>query len=137
MADTDSTLEVHKAFVAALRGDTAVAALVGARVYDRMPQASQFPAISLGPIYGQPAVETVGGEGFELLVTLDIWSRSQAGRVEASRIMAAIIARLNNAELTLDTKSVVLCRLSDQFTVQDQDGVTHHGIQRWRVVTDG
>lgn len=136
-AATDSTLEVQKAIVALLRGDAGVAALVGARVYDQAPASVAFPFVSLGPTLGQPAVETDGGEGFEVSVTLDVWSRSRAGRVEAAQIMGAVVAAMNNAEPALDSKTVVMLRLESQRLMLDPDGVTHHGVQRWTVVTDG
>lgn len=135
MADTDSTLEVQKAIVSALKADAGVSALVGARVYDRVPVGAAFPFVSLGTIFGQPAIETVDGEGFELALTLHFWSRA-AGRVETGQAMAAVVAALNDVTLSLDSKTAVLVRLSDQRVMMDDDGVTAHGVQRWRIITD-
>lgn len=132
----DRTLPVLKAMVAALKGDAGVAAIVGDRVYDRAPQSVTFPMVSLGPTYAQPAIETIGGEGWEVSVTLDLWTRG-GGRAVAASLMAAAVDALHNADIALDAGTTVLCRLESQHVMMEQDGVTHHGIQRWRVLTDG
>jgi len=137
VANTDSTLEVQKAVVAALKADADVTALVSTRIYDRVPQAATFPYVEIHDALGQPAVETRSGEGFEVLLTLGIWSRSQAGTVEAKQIAAAIVDVLNNSTLTLDTKTVVMTLLQDQRVSPLSDGVQTQVIQRWQFVTDG
>lgn len=135
MAATDSTLDVQKALVAAIKGNGAVAALIGTRVYDEVPQDAVFPYVSIADMLGEPAVETISGEGFEVLASVHIWSRAR-GAVEARQIAAAIVNVLNNAALTLDTKTCVMTRLAGQLN-REFDARTTQIIQRWQVVTDG
>lgn len=135
MADTDSTLEVQKAVVAALKADAGLIAVVGTRIYDDVPQNATFPYVTFDNFLGEPAVETLSGEGFEVLLTLSIWSRSKAGRVQALQAAAAIVDILNNSTLTLDSKTVVMTLLAGQVA-RRSDAETTQVIQRWQFVTD-
>ncbi|MEO1602255.1 MAG: DUF3168 domain-containing protein [Pseudomonadota bacterium] len=136
MAATDSSLEVQKAVVAAVRADGNLSAIIGTRIYDRVPDAAQFPYVQYMEATGLPAVETQDGEGFELGVTLSIWSRTDAGQVEAHRIAGHLVDLLNNSTLALDTKTVVMTRLLGQST-RRPDAITVQILQRWQFITDG
>lgn len=132
----DSTLSVQAAVVAALKADAGVGAVVGDRIYDRAPGSATFPFVSLGPTLGGTEVETQGGEGWETVVTLDVWSRYAPGRKEAADALAAIHAALQNVDLSLSGFTVVMLRLIDSRLMSDEDGVTTHGVARYRIVTD-
>lgn len=126
----DSSLEVQKALVAALKGNSAVSGLVGQRVYDVPPQGVTFPYISLGPRIAQPEIETIDAEGWELSLTIDSWSRKR-GSVEAQRMMSAVTDVVNNQEFSLTGHAVVLQRLEFQSLIRETDQITSHGIQRF------
>lgn len=129
---TDRTLEVQKAVVAALQGHPGFTA----PIYDRPPQDTAFPYVSLGSTLGQPDVETQGSEGFEISMTFDTWSR-EPGRAEAADIMRDIYDVLHNSNLSLDAGGVVMTILDTQQIIPDRDGLTTHGVQRFTFVTDG
>lgn len=135
MADTDSTLEVQKAIVSAMRLDPALIELVDGRVYDEPEDEVTLPYISISHAYGQPAVETLSDEGWESSIQIDIWSR-KPGHVEVHRIAKAIVDLLNNAEPALETKTVVMMRTNDYRTMKDPDGRTTHGLIRLQVITN-
>ena len=130
----DRVLDVQKATVLALRSDAALMVLVGGRVYDRAPQDVLFPYVEIGSIDTAPALETVAGAGTEIVVTLHTWSRTY-GRVEAARIQSAIYDAIHERGFSLETGSLVLQRLLTQNLFPDEDGVTTHGVQRFRFLT--
>jgi len=138
LADTDSALEVQKAIVATVIADATVNGLVSGRIYDEPPQDVAFPYIQFVSFDGSPDVETDGGEGFEVICRVDVWSRSRGG-VEAATIGAALVDLFNNIDgtLTLDSKTVVMARLISASRRRDADRVTTQLIQRWQFITDG
>ncbi|GMG82584.1 DUF3168 domain-containing protein [Paralimibaculum aggregatum] len=130
----DSRLEVQKAVLAALDGDTTLTALVGGRIFDRARADVAFPYISFGPSTMQDW-DTDGGYGAEVILQVDAWSRA-GGKVECLRIQARVHALLHDAALSLDTHRFVLARLdlpARAFT--DPDGETTHGVQQFRFLT--
>jgi hypothetical protein len=129
---TDSTLEIQKAFVAALKADATLAALVGTRIYDEPPQNPAYPNVTFGPVTAD-AWDSDGTLGWEAFVQIDAWSE-KPGKPEVSRIMAAIKTVLHRSTLTLDTQTVCLALL-DFSSILPWDGGTRHGVQRFRVLT--
>lgn len=141
MAATDSTLDVQEAIVAAIKADATLAAIVGARVYDYVPQTTAYPYIWIAQTFGNPSVETQSGEGFEVLVYLHAVSR-KPGTVEAKQIAAALVDLLNNSENTLafggspPAFHLVMVTMAAPQSVS-RDDVETTVIQRWAFVTDG
>lgn len=129
----DSSLALQAAIVAALKADAGVAALVGARVYDRAPEGVVFPYISLGPETGEP-FDAAEMSGWEASLQLDSWSR-KTGRAEVKAIMAALSARLHEGSLTVAGHRFVRSVLEFQSVLGDPDGVTVHGVQRFQFIT--
>lgn len=129
----DSTLPVRAAIVAALRADAAVGAIMGDRIYSRAPDAVVFPYSSFGPVIGEPW-EGATLSGWEQSAQIDTWSR-QPGGVEALSAMAAIGAALHRAPLAVAGHEFVLINLELQTLMNDPDGVTTHGVQRFRILT--
>ncbi len=74
-------------------------------------------------------------EGAEHRLTLDVWSR-QRGMSEAHAIAGAIRAALNDAALTLDGHALVNLRFETADIARDPDGITVHGVVRFRAVTE-
>lgn len=136
----DATEEVLVAVVAALKGAAALTAQLSegaASIVDRAQEGMAHPFVSIGPTYGAPALEIQVGDGFEVVVTIDTWSRYHGGRLEAARIMSAIADALHDAPLSLSTQTLVWGRMGDQRVIEDPDGVTSHGVQRFTFMTDG
>lgn len=127
----DSTLPIQAAIVAALKA--ALPALVGSRVYDRPPQDVAFPYVSLGAETLVPW-EAQEMEGVEIDWQIDTWSRA-GGRVECRQIMQAIREALHEQELAIVGHAFVRGRLQLQLTLDDPDGETVHGVQRFTFIT--
>lgn len=130
-----SSLELQKAIVARLKADAAVAALVGDRIYDRVPPAAEFPYVSLGP--GQ-VVPEYGDcyEADEVIRQIDVWSRA-VGSVEAQRIAGTIRAALNDAPLVLSGHRLLEIRVqASSNPLSDPDGATTHVPLSVRALTE-
>lgn len=129
----DATLPLQAALVATLKGAAAVSAFVGARVYDRAPQDVTFPYISLGAEIAS-IFDAADIDGREIEWQIDTWSR-KAGRVETRQIMTAIADALHDQALAVSGHAFVMGRMTMQTTMDDPDGVTVHGVQKFRFIT--
>lgn len=129
----DATLPVRAAIVTRLRDDAGVGAVVADRIYGRPPQDVVFPYVSLGPVTAEPA-GGIAQRGWGQSAQIDVWSRQPDRGVEASQIMAAVSAALE-APLSVAGHHVVVATLELQTLVDDPDGITSHGVQRFRIYT--
>lgn len=129
----DSTLPLQAAIVAALKADGGFSALVSGRVHDRTPEGVVFPYVSLGVEQGEP-FDAAAMAGWDVSWQIDTWSR-KPGKVEARQIMAAVNAALHEATLTVDGHQFIRGVLEFQTALSDPDGLTTHGVQRFRFIT--
>jgi len=129
-----SSLELQKALVARLRGDTGVAALVGTRIYDQPPPEPVYPYISLGPDQILPSRADCY-DGKEVTLQVDAWSRG-VGFPEVKRIAEAICVALDDASLTLVGHRLVDIYEEDVRTMRDPDGATSHAVLTFRALTE-
>jgi hypothetical protein len=108
--------------------------LGGARIYDDVPQAAPFPHVSLGQTSSNDwGTGTEDGE--EHILTLHVWSQA-GGRGEAQRIMGAMRDALHTASLTVTGHTLISLRQQFSDVRRDPDGVTIHGLVRYRAVTE-
>lgn len=132
---TAPAAELQKAIFAALADDAALVALLGgARIFDRAPSNVAFPYITFGrtSIYDwSTGTET----GTEQLFTLHVWSKAK-GKKETLDIMELARARLDDASLTLEGHHLVNLRLEFAEARHDDNLSVHHGLLRFRAVTE-
>lgn len=134
----DSQWEVQQAIFAELTHDTGVAAQV-ASIYDAVPQGdAAFPYIIIGEGTCRDW-SSADINGMEQTLTLHIWDQpattGHRGFKRVKQIMAAIHDTLHDAALTVAGQTLVNLRFVDGETVRDADGVTYHGVARYRAVT--
>ena len=131
----DSQWELQKAVYTTLRADSALQAFIGnpARVYDHVPQDSLFPYVVIGEATGRE-FDGKSEDGMEQTLTLHSWSRDR-GMQETKEIMAAVVDALDQVALTVTGHTLVLLRFEFSDTFLDPDGLTRHGVQRFRAVT--
>lgn len=131
---TDAALALQKAIHVALVADAGVGAIAGDRVFDAAPRDPVFPYVTLGDI--ATSDWSTGTEiGAEHRLTLHAWSRGR-GKAEAALLVAALEAALHDAALTLVGHVLVNLRFVAAEVRQERDGVTWHGIARFRAVTE-
>ncbi len=131
---THPSLALQKAVFAALVADSGVGALIGDRIYDAPPRNATFPYASFGEARASDW-STGTEDGAEHRLTLDVWSRER-GKAECWAVLEAIQAVLNDAALTLDGQALVNLRFETAETRRDPDGITWHGVARFRAVTE-
>ncbi|MFQ5774192.1 MAG: DUF3168 domain-containing protein [Kiloniellaceae bacterium] len=131
----DSQWPLQQAVHAALSGDAALRALLGgpARVFDHVPQGGAFPYVVIGEATSGP-FDGKTENGMEQTLTIHTWSRYR-GLKETKEIMAAVAAALDGQGLALAGHALVLLRFAFGATFLDPDGLTRHGVQRFRAVT--
>jgi len=78
------------------------------------------------------AFDTDDQVGAEITVTVHFWSRAE-GFSQVKTIMQAAYDRLNRATLSKTGYSVIDCLHEFSEAMDDPDGVTKHGIQRYRL----
>lgn len=116
-------LAMQKGLRAALAANAGVAALVGARIYDEPPQNVVFPYLRMVDI-NPAAFDTDTTEGAEISISVEAYSRSASGRVEAAQMAEAVRAALHRQETSLTVSGFTLVELIFQtFNVtRDADG---------------
>ena len=130
---SDSQDAIQAAIYTALTGDATLTALVATRIVDGPPQGTTFPYVVIGEFSGEP-FDTKTQEGMDLDVTIHTWSEA-LGWKETADIMAAVLDALDKQSLSVTGHSLVLLQFTFSDRFLDPDGVTRHGVQRFRVVT--
>jgi uncharacterized protein DUF3168 len=127
--------DLQKAVYAALAADATLTTLLGGdNIHDAAPQGVPFPYVVIDQM--QVRDWSTGTEsGAEHMLTLHVWSR-HAGKREAYEIADAVRAVLDTAFLTLDDHRLINLRHQYSEQKRDEDGETHHGVLRFRAVTE-
>lgn len=142
----DPDLDLQKAVIAKLRADSAVAALVGAKIYDAVPDSRSYPYISYG---ADDAIsddydceeEKVSGTSpgairtYDIRLLLDVWSNA-VGQVEGKKIAGAVRRALRGMDQELDDHT--LLDLDHRITryLRDPSGITHVSMEFYAIVEE-
>jgi hypothetical protein len=131
----DSSWPLQQAVYAALAAAPAIQALVGdpPRLYDHVPAATAYPYLTLGET-GVADWSNKSFSGAELVLTLHAWSRTR-GRQEAKAMLDAAHAVLHRAALSVSGHTLVELAFAGAETLLDEDGLTWHGVARFRALT--
>jgi len=127
--------ELQKAIFSALAADAGLQDILGPeRIHDLAPASVQFPYITFGrtSIYDW---STGTASGTEQLLTIHVWSKAQ-GKKEVHAIIDRVGACLNDASLAMDGHHLVSLRMEFSEIVYDEDLSVHHGLLRFRAVTE-
>ena len=122
--------ELQKAIYQILAASLPLQAIVGARIFDEVPQGAAFPYVVIGDDDLKPW-DLDCKRGFEALITIHAFSRYK-GRKEAKEIGAKIYDLLHNASIVTDNFASAVCVLDMQTTMVEGDGVTRHLVARFR-----
>ena len=129
---SDHSLELQKIIYDTLSGDSTITTTYGANVYDYIPDNSAFPYVKVGE-------ETSVDNGTKTLQgnehTLVIHTFSQyRGSKEVKNIMSRIYALLHESSLSVSGANLVNLRFEFSDVIKENDGLTTHGLQRFRAV---
>lgn len=99
-------------------------------VYDAVPQNAAFPYVTVGD--DTMTDWSAKGEGkAEVTATVHTWSRYK-GRKECKEIMDDVLQAVTGASWSLTGFHVVTCGLEFSQVLEEADGITRHGVQRFR-----
>lgn len=102
-------------------------------VYDDVPENAPFPYVVIGDDVSA-AFDDDCGSGADSMVTIHVWS-TYPGRAEAKQILDLIYRTLHRSNLVIAGNVTITIDADYQMTLLDPDGVTRHGIIRFRVLT--
>jgi hypothetical protein len=111
--------------------------LTGCTVFDSPPflpegaPSTTFPYCVIGNDTAR-AWDTDDTRGAEITLTLHFWSRAQ-GFKEVKALMDQAYGLVNRATLTASGYDVIDCLFEFSDAMDDPDGVTKHGVQRYRL----
>ena len=104
-------------------------------VYDEVIEGNTYPFIALGE---ETAIDysTVDLTGGEYTINIHIWSQYK-GSKETKEIMDKIHDLLHDINLTVTGFNLINLRFEFSDIMRDPDGVTRHGVMRFRAIILG
>ena len=101
-------------------------------IYDDVPEGSTAPYVVIGE---ETAIDigTKDKDANEHTLTLHIWSEYR-GRYEIKTLMQEVYSKLHNNVISVAGASLVNLRCEFETTLQEADGITRHGVMRFRAV---
>lgn len=129
-------LELQKAVYSSLSSDTDLRSKIGLnRVFDSVPDRQAFPFVTIGEAEFAP-FDSHTQDGFEGTFLVHTWTRNSSagarGRAEAHAIMSDVYRILHNVDLTVSGYRVIVLRFDFSNVVVDPDGLTYHGVTRFK-----
>jgi hypothetical protein len=126
---------LQKAIYAALAGDAALTAVIGASsIHDDVPRGAGRPYVTFGRWVSRD-LGTTSGDGEEHLIQLHVWSEAKGHR-QTHEILGRLRDAVHEAPLTLDSGVLVNLRVESVEARRETDGDTYQGIVRLRAVTE-
>jgi len=133
MASPD--LELQGAIVGRLRSYPPLTAIVGQKIYDRVPAATTEPYVDMGEAHVLRRDATCV-DAQEIYLTLHAWSVYGGGFKEAKQIAEAVVAALHGHPMTLQTNRLISISHRQTRTFRDADGVTSHAVIEFVAYTE-
>lgn len=125
--------ELQRAVFTALDGATITGeGSVAVSVYDDVPEGRSYPYIVIGEETSRN-ISAKDNDGHEHTLTIHVWSQYR-GRKEIKQIMEQIYTALHDSAITVSGASLVNIKQEFEQTLLEGDGITRHGIIRFRAV---
>ena len=129
----DHSFELQKTIYAKLITDSTIKTTYSATVHDHVSSGTAFPYVVIGE---ETLIDDSSSKDIdfnEFTLTIHTFSRNR-GRKEAKQIMARIYTLLHKASLTVTGANHINTRFEYSDVVREQDGLTYHGVQRFRTI---
>ena len=124
---------LQTAIYSKLNDDSTLDGIVGNnKIFDDVPQGTSYPYVVIGE---ETAIDAGAKDtdAQEFTLTIHIWSRYK-GRKQTKEIAERIYTLLHNVAISVSSASLVNIR-NEFFTILvDDDGLTRHGVMRFRAV---
>lgn len=133
-------LALQKAVYDALSGDATLATLVGAgKVFDYVPDGTAAPLVVIGDD-GDAEIRSVefsdvAEDAHEQVFTVHVWTESRRGRFAIKSVLSRLHDLLVDTALLLSGFAVLRQLFVSAQAMQEDDGLTYHGVFQFRVVT--
>ena len=126
---------LQTAVFAKLSTDSNLTTTLGAKVFDDIPEETPYPYVQLGE---DVAIDysTKDQTGSEVSVNVDVWSRYR-GSLEAKNIMDRVHTLLHDSSLSVAGSNFINMRFEFSDIIRDPDGITRHGVMRFRAIMLG
>jgi|TARA_B100001559_G_scaffold290655_1_gene269821 hypothetical protein len=100
-------------------------------VYDFVPEGTAFPYVKIGE---QTMVDngTKNKKGTDFTIEVHTFSRYR-GSVEIKNIMSVVYDILHESSLSVSGADLINMRFEFSDIIKENDGLTTHGLQRFRV----
>ena len=104
-------------------------------VFDDVPQNTTYPYIAIGE---ETVIDysTKDIDGNESTLNIHVWSQYK-GSKETKQIMDKIHDLLHNSNLTVVGHNLINLRFEYSDIMRDPDGITRHGVMRFRAIILG
>ena len=114
---------------------SAVTSDLSCGVYDDVPQNATYPYIALGE---ETVIDfsTKDIHGNEITINIHVWSQYK-GSKETKQIMDKIHDLLHNTSISVSGFNLVNIRFEFSDILRDPDGITRHGVMRFRAIILG
>tara|TARA_R110002126_G_scaffold15594_1_gene63779 strand:- start:679 stop:1080 length:402 start_codon:yes stop_codon:yes gene_type:complete len=118
-----------------LSTDSNLTSVLKAKVFDDIPENTDYPYVQLGE---DTAIDysTKDQTGSEVSVNVDVWSRYR-GSLEAKNIMDRVHTLLHDSSLSVTGSNFINMRFEFSDIIRDPDGITRHGVMRFRAIMLG
>jgi hypothetical protein len=126
---------LQSAIYSSLSNDNTLTQVLGAGVFDEVTEGATYPFVALGE---ETAVDysTKNLVGGETTINIHIWSQYK-GSKETKNIMDKIHDLLHDSNLTVSGFNLINLRFEYSDIMRDPDGVTRHGVMRFRAIILG
>jgi hypothetical protein len=114
---------------------SAITTTLACGVYDEVVEGNSYPFITLGE---ETAIDysTNNLVGAETTINIHIWSRYK-GSKQTKQIMDKVHDLLHDVSLTVSGVNLINLRFEYSDIMRDPDGITRHGVMRFRAITLG
>ncbi|WP_273785607.1 DUF3168 domain-containing protein [Brucella intermedia] len=122
--------------IATLKASPAVMALVADRIWDEPPANPEFPYISMGP----DSFSTADADCIDMreqTVQIDCWTRANGRKWPCKQIVDAVVGALRHLDGDLSDGALVDSEIRIARVLDDQDGITAHGVVQLIVIIEG
>ena len=114
---------------------SAITSTLACGVYDEVVEGNSYPFITLGE---ETVIDysTNNLVGAETTINIHIWSRYK-GSKQTKLIMDKVHDLLHDVSLTVSGVNLINLRFEYSDIMRDPDGITRHGVMRFRAITLG
>ena len=121
------SIDLQTLIYSCLVADPRVHALVGNRIYDRMPADVDYPCVTFGPSDYSPE-DMEGIKGRYETQQIDCWAMNHGRLRPAKEIADAVKTALHEYEADAGDSALITMNVDAVRVMRDADGITAHGI---------